>query len=91
MVGQQMSLKKENSTDKEKPRKEIHDLVMEKYSGIARGDGDGSAPSCCGGPGSFVTISEIGEILDLTESRICQIHTAVLGKLQTRLKSYYDR
>ncbi len=36
-----------------------------------------------------LTLKEIGEVLDLTESRICQIHAAILTKLQTRLKTYY--
>ena len=35
-----------------------------------------------------LTLKEIGEVLSLTESRICQIHTAVLVKLRTRLESY---
>lgn len=37
-----------------------------------------------------LTLKEIGEVLDLTESRICQIHTAILTKLQTRLKTYFN-
>jgi RNA polymerase sigma factor for flagellar operon FliA len=37
-----------------------------------------------------LTLKEIGEILDLTESRICQIHTQTLIKLKTRLKRYYE-
>jgi len=32
-----------------------------------------------------LTLKEIGEVLSLTESRICQIHTAVLVKLKARL------
>jgi len=32
-----------------------------------------------------LTLKEIGEVLSLTESRICQIHTAVLIKLKARL------
>ena len=35
-----------------------------------------------------LTLKEIGEVLSLTESRICQIHTAVLIKLRTRLEDY---
>ena len=38
-----------------------------------------------------LTLKEIGEVLSLTESRICQIHTAVLIKLKTRLKSYLGK
>ena len=37
-----------------------------------------------------LTLKEIGHILDLTESRICQIHTLALIKLKTRLKSYHS-
>jgi RNA polymerase sigma factor for flagellar operon FliA len=36
-----------------------------------------------------LTLKEIGEVLDLTESRICQIHTAVLIKLRGRLGRYF--
>ncbi|WP_321494522.1 FliA/WhiG family RNA polymerase sigma factor [uncultured Desulfobacter sp.] len=35
-----------------------------------------------------LTLKEIGEVLSLTESRICQIHTAVLLKLHASLNSY---
>lgn len=35
-----------------------------------------------------LTLKEIGEVLSLTESRICQIHTAVLIKLRSRLRDY---
>lgn len=35
-----------------------------------------------------LTLKEIGEVLSLTESRICQIHTAVLVKLRARLQGY---
>jgi RNA polymerase sigma factor for flagellar operon FliA len=33
-----------------------------------------------------LTLKEIGEVLSLTESRICQIHTAILIKLKARFK-----
>lgn len=36
-----------------------------------------------------LTLKEIGKVLELTESRICQIHTQTLIKLKTRLKAYY--
>lgn len=36
-----------------------------------------------------LTLKEIGEVLSLTESRICQIHTAVLLKLKARLEDYF--
>jgi RNA polymerase sigma factor for flagellar operon FliA len=35
-----------------------------------------------------LTLREIGEVMTLTESRICQIHTAILIKLKARIKSY---
>ena len=35
-----------------------------------------------------LTLKEIGEVLSLTESRICQIHTAILIKLKSRLEAY---
>lgn len=35
-----------------------------------------------------LTLKEIGEVLSLTESRICQIHSAVLIKLKARLDDY---
>ncbi len=37
-----------------------------------------------------LTLKEIGEVLTLTESRICQIHTAVLVKLKSRLQDYFN-
>ncbi|MEA1966933.1 MAG: FliA/WhiG family RNA polymerase sigma factor [Thermodesulfobacteriota bacterium] len=37
-----------------------------------------------------LTLKEIGEVLSLTESRICQIHTAALIKLKTRIKDYFE-
>lgn len=36
-----------------------------------------------------LTLKEIGHIMDLTESRICQVHTLALIKLKSRLKSYH--
>ncbi len=35
-----------------------------------------------------LTLKEIGEVLTLTESRICQIHTAILVKLKAGLQDY---
>ncbi len=35
-----------------------------------------------------LTLREIGEVLSLTESRICQIHTAVLIKMKAKLVEY---
>lgn len=37
-----------------------------------------------------LTLKEIGEVLGLTESRICQIHTKGILKLRARLKRYLD-
>ncbi len=37
-----------------------------------------------------LTLKEIGAVLSLTESRICQIHTAILVKLKVRLKDYFN-
>jgi RNA polymerase sigma factor FliA len=37
-----------------------------------------------------LTLKEIGNVLELTESRICQIHTQTLIKLRFRLKTYYE-
>lgn len=36
-----------------------------------------------------LTLKEIAEVLNLTESRICQIHSQIIIKLRTKLKSYY--
>ncbi|WP_246118550.1 FliA/WhiG family RNA polymerase sigma factor [Desulfobotulus alkaliphilus] len=33
-----------------------------------------------------LTLKEIGEVLDRTESRVCQIHSAALVKMRTRLR-----
>lgn len=35
-----------------------------------------------------LTLKEIGEVLQLTESRICQIHTKVILRLRAKLKRY---
>ena len=32
-----------------------------------------------------LTLSEIGEVLGVTESRVCQIHTKAVGLLRTKL------
>lgn len=37
-----------------------------------------------------LTLKEIGEVLTLTESRICQIHTAILVKMKARLQDYFN-
>ena len=46
---------------------EIHDLVMEKYSGIAKGKDKGCMPSCCAGSTPIITIEELGRALDYEE------------------------
>lgn len=35
-----------------------------------------------------LTLKEIGQVMDLTESRICQIHTQSLIKLRSRIRRY---
>ncbi|MEO0480567.1 MAG: sigma factor-like helix-turn-helix DNA-binding protein [Planctomycetota bacterium] len=32
-----------------------------------------------------LTMREIGEIMELTESRVCQIHSNVMGRLKAQL------
>jgi arsenite methyltransferase len=51
----------------EEIKEKIHSLVKDKYSGIAKGSGDGCAPSCCGGSSPFVTIMDLGKALDYSE------------------------
>ncbi len=38
-----------------------------------------------------LTLKEIGEVLSLTESRICQIHAGILIKMKTLLQDYFDK
>jgi arsenite methyltransferase len=51
----------ENRKDK------IYDLVIEKYSEIAKGESGGCIPSCCDGATSPITIQEMGKALDYEE------------------------
>ena len=51
----------------EESKDKIHTLVKEKYSGIAKGNADGCAPSCCGGSPSLVNIIDLGKALDYAE------------------------
>ncbi|MBU0986740.1 MAG: FliA/WhiG family RNA polymerase sigma factor, partial [Proteobacteria bacterium] len=37
-----------------------------------------------------LTLKEISRVLDLTESRICQIHSKAIIKLRLKLKSYHE-
>jgi arsenite methyltransferase len=51
----------------EESKDKIHTLVKEKYSGIAKGNAEGCAPSCCGGSPSLVNIIDLGKALDYAE------------------------
>ena len=51
----------------EESKDKIHTLVKEKYSGIANGNADGCAPSCCDGSPSLVNIVDLGKALDYAE------------------------
>jgi len=35
-----------------------------------------------------LTLKEIGAVLGLTESRVCQIHSSITAKLKSRMKYY---
>ena len=37
-----------------------------------------------------MTLAEIGSVLGVTESRVCQIHTKAVGQLRTRLRDDDD-
>lgn len=58
---------KEELKDMENQKDKIHELVIEKYAEIARGESGGCSTSCCGGPPSLVTIEELGRALDYEE------------------------
>jgi len=38
-----------------------------------------------------MNLKEIGEVLGVSESRVCQIHSQAVGRLRSRLKSYTQR
>ena len=38
-----------------------------------------------------LNMKEIGGILGITESRVCQIHTKAVGRLRSKLKGLMDR
>lgn len=38
-----------------------------------------------------LTLKEIGAVLELTESRICQIHSMALVKLKSKVSSYFEK
>jgi arsenite methyltransferase len=51
----------------EEQKNGIHELVKEKYAGIATGSACGCAPSCCSGSASPVNIIDMGKALDYAE------------------------
>ena len=48
-------------------KEKIHELVKDRYAGIATGKSCGCAPSCCGGAPSLVNIMDMGKALDYAE------------------------
>ena len=38
-----------------------------------------------------LTLKEIGQVLNYTESRICQIHSKAISKLRLKLKNYFSK
>lgn len=63
----------ENSKDK------IYDLVIEKYSEIAKGETGGCISSCCNGSTPLITIKELGKALDYEEDLLLAPGEANLG------------
>lgn len=57
----------DSKTMMEESKDKIHDMVREKYSGIAKGNAGGCAPSCCGGSSSLVNILDLGKALDYAD------------------------
>jgi arsenite methyltransferase len=51
----------------EEQKERIHELVKEKYAGVATGGSSGCAPSCCGTSPSLVNIIDLGKALDYTD------------------------
>ena len=51
----------------EKDQDKIHNLVREKYTGVAKGDAGGCTASCCSGTTPLITVKETGEALDYSE------------------------
>ena len=51
----------------EKDPDKIHNLVVEKYADVAKGDGDGCTACCCEGSTLLVNIMGMGKALDYTE------------------------
>jgi len=58
---------KEELKGMENRKDKIQDLVIEKYSGIAKGKTGGCVPSCCDGATPLLTIQELGKALDYGE------------------------
>jgi arsenite methyltransferase len=51
----------------DKVKDKIHGLVVEKYADIAKGNKEGCAPSCCEGSAPFLTIIDLGKVLEYGE------------------------
>ncbi|MFZ7111801.1 MAG: arsenite methyltransferase [Desulfatiglandales bacterium] len=51
----------------DKDQDKIHNLVVDKYGGVAKGDGGGCTASCCEGSSPLVNIMGLGKALDYTE------------------------
>jgi arsenite methyltransferase len=51
----------------EEQKERIHELVKEKYAGVATEASSGCAPSCCGTSPSLVNIIDLGKALDYTD------------------------
>jgi arsenite methyltransferase len=51
----------ENRKDK------IHDLIIEKYAEVAKGERGVCSTSCCDGSSPLITIDELGKVLDYDE------------------------
>lgn len=46
---------------------QVHQVVREKYSVIAKGDSAGCGTSCCGGPSPLIKIADLGKTIGYTE------------------------
>ena len=53
--------------DMDKQKDKIHDLVIEKYAELAKGEGAGCMSSCCDGSTPLITIKALGKALDYEE------------------------
>jgi SAM-dependent methyltransferase len=68
MDKEEMTRAKEVYNNMKNHRDKIHDMVMEKYSEVAKGAGVGCMPSCCSGAAPLITIKELGKVLDYEEA-----------------------